>query len=379
MEQLINVKRSSYHLPQEIITEILMRSPAKSLLRFKCVSKSWFSEISSPGFAKSHVKVSSKNKITSNYGLVFPTATVACRCSLDEEVQAQGIIPIDSDFHNWGCCNGWICFSKDRHTHPVLWNPSTRKVKGIRRSPAYLENRNSERERRLKLDIIYGFGYDEFTDDYKVIEIVDPGSKCTASIYNLRKNYWKILWDCPKSLDDYSFLVNGALHWKANHKHKLPRNFATSIFWINMSTETYGELGLPEHDHKHSITNMRTRIGVLRDCLCASFNYFYDRVDVWIMKEYGAEESWYKFVSVPHNLCNDKFTRLVFMQRLSTPPVWLFENGEILLVHELKMVCYNPRNNTFKRWFPSRDLRKSYWDNLDDRPECYVESLISLD
>ncbi|XP_059277739.1 F-box protein CPR1-like [Lycium ferocissimum] len=258
---------------------MLMRSPAKVSLTIQvCIQIVVLRDLS-PGFAKSHVKVSSKNKIPSNYGLVFPIATLA-NCD----------------------------------THPVLWNPSTRKVKGIRRSPAYIENRNSERERRPKLDIIYGFGYDEFTDDYKVIEIVDPGNKCTASIYNLRKNYWKILWDCPKSLDDYSFLVNGALHWKANHKHKSPRDFATSIFWINMSTEIYGELGLPEHDHKHSITNMRTTIGVLRDCLCASFNYFYDRLDVWIMKEYGAEESWYKFVSIPHNLCNDKFTRLVFMQ-----------------------------------------------------------------
>ncbi|CAK7339007.1 unnamed protein product [Dovyalis caffra] len=41
---------------QDILTEILLRIPAKSLLTFKCVSKQWLSVISDPEFCLSHTR-----------------------------------------------------------------------------------------------------------------------------------------------------------------------------------------------------------------------------------------------------------------------------------------------------------------------------------
>ena len=38
----------------ELLTEILIRMPAKSLIRFKCVSKDWFSLISNSPFSCNH-------------------------------------------------------------------------------------------------------------------------------------------------------------------------------------------------------------------------------------------------------------------------------------------------------------------------------------
>lgn len=46
-------------LPVETIEEILINSPVKSLLRFKCVSKSWRCLISSKFFVTEHLKRSS--------------------------------------------------------------------------------------------------------------------------------------------------------------------------------------------------------------------------------------------------------------------------------------------------------------------------------
>jgi len=46
------------YLPSELIIQILLRLSVKSLLRFKCVCKSWFSLISDPHFANSHADVS---------------------------------------------------------------------------------------------------------------------------------------------------------------------------------------------------------------------------------------------------------------------------------------------------------------------------------
>jgi len=50
-------KKTLLHLPHELIIEILLRLPVKSLIRFKCVSKSWFCLISDPHFANSHFQL----------------------------------------------------------------------------------------------------------------------------------------------------------------------------------------------------------------------------------------------------------------------------------------------------------------------------------
>ena len=46
-------------LPEEVMLEILLRLPVKSLLRFKSVCKHWLSLISDPNFAKLHFERSS--------------------------------------------------------------------------------------------------------------------------------------------------------------------------------------------------------------------------------------------------------------------------------------------------------------------------------
>ncbi|XP_061371685.1 F-box protein At1g15015-like isoform X2 [Gastrolobium bilobum] len=45
-------------LSWDVIQEILLRLPVKSLVRFKCVCKSWLSLISDSQFAKSHYELS---------------------------------------------------------------------------------------------------------------------------------------------------------------------------------------------------------------------------------------------------------------------------------------------------------------------------------
>ncbi|PKI58012.1 hypothetical protein CRG98_021592 [Punica granatum] len=50
-------------LPQEIIVEILLRLPVKSLCRFRCVSPLWRSIISDPQFVSSHFACSSARKM----------------------------------------------------------------------------------------------------------------------------------------------------------------------------------------------------------------------------------------------------------------------------------------------------------------------------
>ena len=44
------------HLPDDIVLNILSRLPVKSLLRFRCVCKTWVSSITTPNFISTHLK-----------------------------------------------------------------------------------------------------------------------------------------------------------------------------------------------------------------------------------------------------------------------------------------------------------------------------------
>lgn len=53
MDETISVDNNNnnyYHMPEDVLIDILLRFTAKSLLRFQCVSKSWYSLIHSRAF-----------------------------------------------------------------------------------------------------------------------------------------------------------------------------------------------------------------------------------------------------------------------------------------------------------------------------------------
>ncbi|XP_059312506.1 F-box/kelch-repeat protein At3g23880-like [Lycium ferocissimum] len=74
------------NLPAELITEILLNLPVKSLLKFRSVSKSWLELISSNEFVKTHLLLSASNKNYTHHGLMFKVASTSVQgvkdCSL---------------------------------------------------------------------------------------------------------------------------------------------------------------------------------------------------------------------------------------------------------------------------------------------------------
>ncbi|MBA0679156.1 hypothetical protein Goari_010945, partial [Gossypium aridum] len=137
----------------------------------------------------------------------------------------------------------------------------------------------------------YGFGYDSVSDDYKLVRIVqllgakDEYFHSEAKVYSLRSNSWRRIKDFCFYLISYGqlgFLANNVLHLLA---FKTPESRKRDLVGFDLRSEEFSLVELPD--------SMGGDI-----CLTSTYretNNFV--VDVWIMKEYGVKQSWFKLIS----------------------------------------------------------------------------------
>lgn len=383
-------------LPIDVISEILSRLPVKSLLRFRCVGKSWCSLISDPQFIKTHLNRSLKSQ-TQVWGSfrydkkgVYPLCQhgpphlnamdYCCSNSRKIDFVREG----ESDYGSFlGSCRGLLCVDNyiDGELNLHLWNPSTRESKRI---PEFiLPTTNSGRMRRDCVFGAFGFGYDDSNDDYKVVFYCNAKRdrlEAQVHVYSLRKNSWRrIRAYCCFSVD-YAhpvYYVNGVLHWMAWPSLD-PGDPRRSILSFNLAKETFLEILQPNYGDGSWLWS----IGVLEESLCVLSDNSEYRADVWVMKEYGVELSWTKLLAISYaenpglfrpfpfdgcepNLDTDKADRRPL-------PFTMAKKGEIVLDVGRDLVLYNYKDETFKYSFASlMDARGHFgW-------HTFSESLVS--
>ncbi|XP_057448181.1 F-box/kelch-repeat protein At3g23880-like [Lotus japonicus] len=357
-------------LPFDLIVEILCRLPVKPLLRFRSVSKSWNSLISDPKFAKMHRRCSppdftrhhlilghtnsSNDFLLTDYPLlsVFNAAVPAAATQLD--------YPLNNPYRFdsiVGSCDGILCLSIDQSRSAVVWNPSTRIFKNL----PPLENPQLQGSCTL-----FGFGYDNLADRYKVVAVfcyktvtggyrkykTDDGEfyKTLVRVHTLGTNSWREIQEFPLCVPfcrQTGRFVSGTVNWSASNES------SWFIISLDLGKESYRKLSPPD------CGGVVWSLEVLRDCLCILYGD-YDVCDVWLMKEYGNEESWTKLFSAPS-------PRELFAYDWA---LHITEDDEVLLMFDSKFFLYNFRDNT---------LTSPQIQNILGWivPEVYVESLIS--
>ncbi|GER41950.1 F-box and associated interaction domains-containing protein [Striga asiatica] len=320
-------------LPEEIITDILLRLPVKSLLKFKCVCKPWLLHISSPKFAKTHLKTSTahNSSVSARENLIFGLITnndgslytcpinsaidgsvmadpyTGCLYSVDNnrdpipvDVSPLDCPPIAPDIYLTmiGSCNGLVCFilsySSDQPKCSIcIMNPATRKME-------ILPESNSPCNYLLYFPNSYSFGYDEVHDDFKVIEvhsftmIWNDEHESHAMIYSSRANSWKPLsWPGADTGGQEGKFLNGSIHWYVEVSAG-----RRDIVSLNLSTETFTRLPIPPEDFGNCNSFGGVVVGVFGGCL-AICRVNRAGIVVWVMKEYGVGESWAKVVEAP--------------------------------------------------------------------------------
>jgi F-box interacting protein len=366
-------------LPLELVEEeILCRLPVKTLLRLRCICKSWKYLISDdPKFAKKHLRMSKilkhhhhliVNDIGDRFLWDLPLSSVFSKVSKPTVLN----IPISNSRHilEICSCDGILCFTYGEEgvvgvrgtTTAVLCNPYLRKY-------STLPPLKNHREREVQSSL-FSFGYDPFNDVYMVIAISCFKDKNNeVDVYTLGTNYWRSIQDFPCSsrcMYQPGVFVGGTVNWLAYEVSNT--SCCRFIVSLDLEKESYQKIHQPDLDKDH------WTLGMFRDCLCifATNGMF---LDIWIMKEYGIKESWTKLYNVPYKREQYIYPKTVYISDPKT--VYISDDDQVLFSFndltnsKFMLVVYNSNNGTVK--IP----KINHISDMPD-PAIYVESLISL-
>ncbi|XP_012853101.1 PREDICTED: putative F-box protein At3g52320 [Erythranthe guttata] len=119
-----------HQLSADILEEILSRLHVKDLLRFKSVSKTWNSIISSQYFINLHLK---KSISSPSHCRIFPPYSVSL--VYDDVQQVELTWPDEATGYFIGISSdGLVCYMDNISVHPTricVWNPATRVSKTL--------------------------------------------------------------------------------------------------------------------------------------------------------------------------------------------------------------------------------------------------------
>ena len=185
-------------------------------------------------------------------------------------------------------CDGMLCF-RVNYSLALLCNPSIRKFKML--PPLTTPEKNYTPTLTLV--------YDRFTHNYKIIALIlnrNNKTEVEVNIHTLGTDYWTKIQDLPydDKLSRPGIFVSDTVNWLMNE----PRSAIEVIFSFDLEEESYQTLWNPVHDMQFKGLNT---LGMVRDCLCIlSHPHGHNFSDVWIMKEFGNDQSWIKLMSIPH-------------------------------------------------------------------------------
>ncbi|XP_057746395.1 F-box protein CPR1-like [Arachis stenosperma] len=290
-------KQKSIHdiLPHDLIHTILLKVPAKNIVRLKCVSKLWYSLISDPHFAELHFQYSP----TATNAFIFTTNCIQAYLALFIEDNYGARLKVvyppfknKTDFKVLGSCRGYVLLHGNPH-FLVVWNPLTGSNKRIPYS--HIVSRCKHKGVSLPCKFhLYGFGYDASQDDFLVVVAwqdkddhyhFDCVSLRTNSLINLDAAL-------PKSLglmewQPHGLLLNGAIHW-------LPLSLKTyrdTILIFDLKERTFSMISAPEQPEMSACSY--SSLALLGGCLALYYpNNDSCNTHIWVMKEYKVHSSW---------------------------------------------------------------------------------------
>ncbi|KAI3468776.1 hypothetical protein Pfo_025439 [Paulownia fortunei] len=385
--QSAKMEESLTDLPQNILMEILVRLPMKSLFLSRCVCKTFLNLTTpNPHFIALHSSNATQTLVF-QFGDVFKPSKLLRFVDPELDIDpgfvgnfrlkpifqmprmgSSNVIHYRSNYREENkfvlvnSCNG-LLYSVRRHApdeRSLVCNPVTNE---------YIKIPDVDVERRLRLQTkSMWLGFSPGTNQYKVLRIYSSSNgepvEVGAQVLVVGSSSWRDIEASPlgsdHSWDVCSTFLNGTIYW-------LDQSWKDIVFF-DFEREMFGDIALPPELGVEQLGNKHCMsTGVLGGCLCLSYNdYNAQHVDIWVMKKRGSQESWSKEFSIG---TVRPWGRPVYGR---FKPLQVLRNGEILMLWiSNDLVCYDPKTKSLR-------FVGFHWLRLTPKAVAFTPSFISL-
>ncbi|XP_054778171.1 putative F-box protein At1g32420 [Prosopis cineraria] len=290
------------YLADEIIRNILIRLPVKSLIRFQCVCKHWKNVIKSASFVADHLHISALRDplLLLHYSAVRSNSRYCVM--LDYKFRVLELLPsplISQKVTIISSSNGLLCAQIHIESQVLpsllLWNPATREARLV---PHPVNNHIGY----FKL----GFGFSSIVNDYKIVMFYYD-YKVEAKrvvVYSLSTCSWreiKVVNLGGLSLDFPTITLHGAIFWRGYRLGGGVGDWIIVSFGIAM--EVFTLITPPPKVGFHScrsLTVYENKLALFSRAKSENNDSFV--IDLWVMEEgtgeSGKKKGWNKIYSI---------------------------------------------------------------------------------
>ncbi|BFG15712.1 hypothetical protein CerSpe_019860 [Prunus speciosa] len=285
---------NSIYIPEEILINILLRLPVKSLVRFMCVCKSWNDLIGSSSFIGRHV-----NSYVKNLNHAF---LVGLQCTKGKPKIRRSIFfnetfkarCLDMGLRLHGSSNGLLCLSSNSPNlySPVsICNPSIMKYVG-------LPVTNLSRPPKSKYQCVLAFGFNPGLNDYKVVRLVTicPQHYIETEVYNyiemevysLSTHSWKSIgvlppWIISMYWSSGHAVSNGVAYWIM----RAEEDYSLHLVSFDTGSEVFEKVLLPKDIWgiiQYYIDGFND-IHAYKESVCLLRSHPDNHIDIWVLQE----------------------------------------------------------------------------------------------
>lgn len=283
----------SSELPSDVIFNILLLLPVKTVCRPRCVSKTWSSLISSPSFLNSHRQLFEQNALLfvafwrgpeKGYRILNKQGKILDHQALETTRPSQVAFS----------CLDLVCFYDNKRVY--IRNPSTREQITLPESPfdRFVRICSSAWNEPICCSSRLAFAYIASKSEYKVFKIYQKlggwlAGETVCEVFTLGTECWRAVKGPPLKFD-YKFhmpVFDEAVFLVPEVEQVA---FGTGVARFDLKREEWSIVRLPGHKYFASTTrNCGCRLRQLggRRQLCMVCYGGEGNIDLWFLKDYN--------------------------------------------------------------------------------------------